>query len=62
MLIDISFIIFQEQNVRVYHEDLLSVPVYLSAERETVVTSLDVPCPLPHHEWRQAGVAFFLTM
>ncbi|XP_068211563.1 cytoplasmic dynein 2 heavy chain 1 [Palaemon carinicauda] len=51
----------KDLQTRVYHEDLLSLPVYSSSQREKVVVSVDVPCSLPHHEWRQAGLAFFLS-
>ncbi|XP_063840903.1 LOW QUALITY PROTEIN: cytoplasmic dynein 2 heavy chain 1-like [Scylla paramamosain] len=50
----------KDQPVRVYHEELLSVPVYSSIKREQLVGSVDLPCPTPHHEWRQTGLALFL--
>ena len=50
----------QAAKTRVYHEELLSVPVYSSPDREQLVGSVDFPCPSPHYEWRQAGLALFL--
>ncbi|XP_076054654.1 dynein cytoplasmic heavy chain beethoven [Oratosquilla oratoria] len=45
-----------------YHtNETLALPVYTSLERETIVTSLELPCPPPHQEWRQAGIALFLS-
>ncbi|XP_042221258.1 cytoplasmic dynein 2 heavy chain 1-like isoform X2 [Homarus americanus] len=45
---------------RVYQEELLSIPVYSSSDREHLVGSIDIPCHTPHYEWRQAGLAVFL--
>ncbi|XP_063237932.1 cytoplasmic dynein 2 heavy chain 1 [Bacillus rossius redtenbacheri] len=41
-------------------EDVLRLPLYETASRESEVVSLDVPCPGNHNKWIQAGVAFFL--
>ncbi|MPC41533.1 Cytoplasmic dynein 2 heavy chain 1 [Portunus trituberculatus] len=51
----------KDQPVRVYHEELLSVPVYASIKREQLVGSVDLPCPTPHHEWRQTGIRLRTT-
>ncbi|XP_037796301.1 LOW QUALITY PROTEIN: cytoplasmic dynein 2 heavy chain 1-like [Penaeus monodon] len=51
----------KELQNRLYHDELLSVPVYSSANREQVVASVTIPCPSPHYEWHQAGLALFLS-
>ncbi|XP_069942834.1 cytoplasmic dynein 2 heavy chain 1 isoform X1 [Cherax quadricarinatus] len=50
----------KDLGTRMYHEELLSVPVYAASDREQLVGSIDLPCPSPHYEWRQAGLALFL--
>lgn len=50
----------KDLGTRMYHEELLSVPVYSASDREQLVGSIDLPCPSPHYEWRQAGLALFL--
>ncbi|XP_068082912.1 cytoplasmic dynein 2 heavy chain 1 [Anabrus simplex] len=45
----------------VYQEhEVISLPLYYTAERERVVVSLDVPCSGDHDKWLQTGAAFFL--
>ncbi|XP_069998938.1 cytoplasmic dynein 2 heavy chain 1 isoform X2 [Penaeus vannamei] len=51
----------KEVQNRLYHDELLSVPVYSSSNREQVVASVTIPCPSPHYEWHQAGLALFLS-
>ena len=39
----------------------ISLPVYFSAERERLVTCLDVPCGEDQETWVQCGAAMFLS-
>ncbi|KAK7812802.1 LOW QUALITY PROTEIN: hypothetical protein U0070_019828, partial [Myodes glareolus] len=41
-------------------EECISLPVYTSAERERVVTNIDVPCGGNQDQWIQCGAALFL--
>ncbi|XP_053164065.1 cytoplasmic dynein 2 heavy chain 1 isoform X1 [Hemicordylus capensis] len=41
-------------------EDCISLPVYTSAERDCVVTNIDVPCGGYQDQWIQCGAALFL--
>ncbi|XP_038617598.1 cytoplasmic dynein 2 heavy chain 1 [Tachyglossus aculeatus] len=41
-------------------EECISLPVYTSAEREQVVTNMDVPCGGHPDQWIQCGAALFL--
>ncbi|XP_023565248.1 cytoplasmic dynein 2 heavy chain 1 [Octodon degus] len=41
-------------------EECISLPVYTSAERERVVTNIDVPCGSDQDQWIQCGAALFL--
>nr|XP_014347414.1 PREDICTED: cytoplasmic dynein 2 heavy chain 1 [Latimeria chalumnae] len=41
-------------------EVCISLPVYTSAERNCVVTNIDVPCGGNHDQWIQCGAALFL--
>ncbi|XP_068122972.1 cytoplasmic dynein 2 heavy chain 1 isoform X2 [Hyperolius riggenbachi] len=43
-----------------FPEDCISLPVYTSAERERVVTNIDVPCGGSQDKWIQCGAALFL--
>ncbi|XP_075054902.1 cytoplasmic dynein 2 heavy chain 1 [Mixophyes fleayi] len=41
-------------------EECISLPVYTSAERDRVVTNIDVPCGTSQNRWIQCGAALFL--
>ncbi|XP_038236236.1 cytoplasmic dynein 2 heavy chain 1 isoform X1 [Dermochelys coriacea] len=41
-------------------EECISLPVYTSAERDCVVTNIDVPCGGNQDQWIQCGAALFL--
>uniref|UniRef100_A0ABM5FWF4 Cytoplasmic dynein 2 heavy chain 1 n=2 Tax=Agamidae TaxID=81953 RepID=A0ABM5FWF4_9SAUR len=41
-------------------EECISLPVYTSAERDCVVTNIDVPCGGSQDRWIQCGAALFL--
>ncbi|KAJ6654772.1 hypothetical protein lerEdw1_006558 [Lerista edwardsae] len=41
-------------------EDCISLPLYTSAERDCVVTNIDVPCGGNQDQWIQCGAALFL--
>lgn len=41
-------------------DECISLPVYTSAERERVVTNIDVPCGGNQDQWIQCGAALFL--
>ncbi|XP_018422828.1 PREDICTED: cytoplasmic dynein 2 heavy chain 1 [Nanorana parkeri] len=41
-------------------EECISLPVYTSAERDRVVTNIDVPCGGSQNQWIQCGAALFL--
>uniref|UniRef100_A0A8D0H431 Cytoplasmic dynein 2 heavy chain 1 n=1 Tax=Sphenodon punctatus TaxID=8508 RepID=A0A8D0H431_SPHPU len=41
-------------------EECISLPVYTSAERDCVVTNIDVPCGGSQDQWIQCGAALFL--
>ncbi|XP_029458286.1 cytoplasmic dynein 2 heavy chain 1 [Rhinatrema bivittatum] len=41
-------------------EECISLPVYTSAERDRVVTNIDVPCGGNQDQWIQCGAALFL--
>uniref|UniRef100_A0A673TLY6 Dynein cytoplasmic 2 heavy chain 1 n=1 Tax=Suricata suricatta TaxID=37032 RepID=A0A673TLY6_SURSU len=41
-------------------EECISLPVYTSAERDRVVTNIDVPCGGSPDQWVQCGAALFL--
>ncbi|XP_069679211.1 cytoplasmic dynein 2 heavy chain 1 isoform X2 [Periplaneta americana] len=50
-----------KENAQVYHPgEMISLPLYYTASREKVVTSLDVPCAGDQDKWVQTGAAFFL--
>ncbi|KAM9321467.1 cytoplasmic dynein 2 heavy chain 1 [Gastrophryne carolinensis] len=50
-----------QHNVGIYSpEECISLPVYTSAERDRVVTNLDVPCGGSQNRWIQCGAALFL--
>ncbi|KAI2562559.1 DYNC2H1 isoform 8, partial [Pan troglodytes] len=41
-------------------DECISLPVYTSAERDRVVTNIDVPCGGNQDQWIQCGAALFL--
>uniref|UniRef100_A0A671EFV8 Dynein cytoplasmic 2 heavy chain 1 n=1 Tax=Rhinolophus ferrumequinum TaxID=59479 RepID=A0A671EFV8_RHIFE len=41
-------------------DECISLPVYTSAERDRVVTNIDVPCGSSQDQWIQCGAALFL--
>lgn len=41
-------------------DDCISLPVYTSAERDRVVTNVDIPCGGNQDQWIQCGAALFL--
>ncbi|XP_019521077.1 PREDICTED: cytoplasmic dynein 2 heavy chain 1 [Hipposideros armiger] len=41
-------------------DECISLPVYTSAERDRVVTNIDVPCGGSQDQWIQCGAALFL--
>ncbi|GAB5577022.1 cytoplasmic dynein 2 heavy chain 1 isoform X12 [Prionailurus iriomotensis] len=41
-------------------DECISLPVYTSAERDRVVTNIDVPCGGSPDRWIQCGAALFL--
>ncbi|XP_041438616.1 cytoplasmic dynein 2 heavy chain 1 isoform X2 [Xenopus laevis] len=41
-------------------EECISLPMYTSAERDRVVTNIDVPCGSNQNKWIQSGAALFL--
>ncbi|XP_019385809.1 PREDICTED: cytoplasmic dynein 2 heavy chain 1 [Crocodylus porosus] len=41
-------------------EECISLPVYTSAERDRVMTNIDVPCGQNQDQWIQSGAALFL--
>ncbi|XP_073414467.1 cytoplasmic dynein 2 heavy chain 1 isoform X2 [Dendrobates tinctorius] len=41
-------------------EECISLPVYTSAERDRVVTNIDLPCGGDQNRWIQCGAALFL--
>nr|DBA32514.1 TPA: hypothetical protein GDO54_000298 [Pyxicephalus adspersus] len=43
-----------------FPEECISLPVYTSAERDRVVTNIDVPCGGNQNRWIQCGAALFL--
>ncbi|XP_037092634.1 cytoplasmic dynein 2 heavy chain 1-like [Pollicipes pollicipes] len=42
------------------HADVISMPLYMTQEREKVVVCLDVPCSGDSGKWIQSGAAMFL--
>ncbi|KAM8977653.1 cytoplasmic dynein 2 heavy chain 1 [Pelodytes ibericus] len=50
-----------QQSLSTYSPDeCISLPVYTSAERDRVVTNIDVPCGRNQNQWIQCGAALFL--
>ncbi|MEE6518147.1 hypothetical protein FKM82_028922, partial [Ascaphus truei] len=50
-----------QQSISTYSpEECISLPVYTSAERDRVVTNIDVPCGRNQNQWIQCGAALFL--
>ncbi|XP_053312461.1 cytoplasmic dynein 2 heavy chain 1 isoform X2 [Spea bombifrons] len=50
-----------QQSLSMYSpEECISLPVYTSAERDRVVTNIDVPCGRNQNQWIQCGAALFL--
>ncbi|XP_063807614.1 cytoplasmic dynein 2 heavy chain 1 isoform X2 [Pseudophryne corroboree] len=50
-----------QQSVGTYSpHECISLPVYTSAERDRVVTNIDVPCGRNQNHWIQCGAALFL--
>ncbi|KAM4699205.1 cytoplasmic dynein 2 heavy chain 1 [Discoglossus pictus] len=50
-----------QQSIGTYSPDeCISLPVYTSAERDRVVTNVDVPCGGNQNKWIQCGAALFL--
>ncbi|RXN31131.1 cytoplasmic dynein 2 heavy chain 1 [Labeo rohita] len=41
-------------------DECISLPVYSSAERQRVVTNVQLPCAGDHDTWIQSGAALFL--
>lgn len=41
-------------------DDVISIPVYTSSERDHIVTRMDLPCGGNQSLWLQCGAALFL--
>ncbi|XP_069495113.1 cytoplasmic dynein 2 heavy chain 1 isoform X2 [Ambystoma mexicanum] len=52
--------ILQNANGPYSPEECISLPVYTSVERDSVVTNIDVPCGGHQDQWIQCGAALFL--
>uniref|UniRef100_A0A8C5PP60 Cytoplasmic dynein 2 heavy chain 1 n=1 Tax=Leptobrachium leishanense TaxID=445787 RepID=A0A8C5PP60_9ANUR len=52
--------ISQQSPSMYFPDECISLPVYTSAERDRVVTNIDVPCGRNKNQWIQCGAALFL--
>lgn len=56
-----SYVVLQDDTPDPYGVDeTISIPIYYSADRDRIITKLNVPCGGNKSQWVQCGAALFL--